>query len=207
MNFSFGVLEYYLIAANIIGFILYGVNMFLYNHTANGQIDAVLTIVSFLGGSLGIVLFILLFDRKSVKENMMSRVFVASLLVIQVVAYLFFKSRHGQELHFAFWEFFAQHKVLTLYLITINIVTLIAFGIDKIRALEKAIKTLENKNSDWIRRIRIITLLGLAFAGGSVGALLAMYAFRHKTKIDYFTVGIPLIMIMQAVVIFYLMNV
>ena len=194
MNFSFGVLEYYLIAANIIGFILYGVNMFLYNHTANGQIDAVLTIASFLGGSLGIVLFILLFDRKSEKENMMSRVFVASILVIQVVAYVFSKGRNGQEIHFAFWKFFAQHKLLIVYLLTINIVTLIAFGIDKINAAEHK------------SRIRIITLLGLAFIGGSVGGLVAMYAFRHKTKIDYFTVGIPLIMIMQAVVIFYLMN-
>ena len=206
MNFSFGVLEYYLIAANIIGFILYGINMFLYNHTANGQIDAVLTIVSLLGGSLGIVLFILLFDRKSVKENMMSRVFVACVLVIQVVAYLFIKSRHGQAIHFAFWEFFAQHKLLIIYLVIINIVTMMAFGIDKIKALEKRVKTLEHKNSDRIVRIRIITLLGLAFAGGSVGALVAMYAFRHKTSKDYFTVGIPLIMIMQTVVIFYLMN-
>ena len=193
-DLSFGVLEYYLVAANIIGFILYGFNMLLYNHTASGQIDAVLTIVSLLGGSLGIVLFILLFDRKSVKENMMSRVFVACVLVIQVVAYLFIKSRHGQEIHFAFWEFFAQHKFLIVYLLTINIVTLIAFGIDKINAAEHK------------SRIRIITLLGLAFIGGSIGGLVAMYAFRHETSKDYFTVGIPLIMIMQAIVIFYLMN-
>lgn len=36
--------------------------------------------------------------------------------------------------------------------------------------------------------------------------LLAMYLLRHKTKKDYFTVGIPLIIMMQIVVIFYLMN-
>ena len=46
----------------------------------------------------------------------------------------------------------------------------------------------------------------LAFIGGSVGALLAMYLLRHKTKKDYFTVGVPLIMIMQVVVLFYAMN-
>ena len=50
-------------------------------------------------------------------------------------------------------------------------------------------------------------MLGLAFIGGSLGGLIAMYAFQHKTKKDYFTVGIPLIMVMQAVVIFYLMNI
>ena len=33
-----------------------------------------------------------------------------------------------------------------------------------------------------------------------------MYAFRHKTKKDYFTVGLPLIMVMQVVVVFYMMN-
>ena len=54
-------------------------------------------------------------------------------------------------------------------------------------------------------RIAIITLLGLAFIGGSIGALIAIYAFNHKTHKDYFTVGVPLI-IMQVVVVFYLMN-
>ena len=46
--------------------------------TADGQIDAVITVVSLLGGSLGIVISILIFDGKSEKGNMMSRVFVAS---------------------------------------------------------------------------------------------------------------------------------
>ena len=190
-----GTLEYYLIAVNILGFILYGINTLLYRHTANGQIDTVLTFTSLLGGSLGMVLCMLLFDRKSVKENMMSRVFIACVLIIQVVAYLFFKGARGQEITFAFWEFFAAHKYLIVYLLAINVVTLITFGIDKLNAVGHR------------RRIRIITLLGLAFLGGSLGGLIAMYAFRHKTKKDYFTVGIPLIMVMQAVLIFYLMNI
>ena len=100
----------------------------------------------------------------------------------------------GQELTFAFWEFFAANKFLIVYLIAINVITLIAFGIDKINAIERR------------GRIRILTLLGLSFIGGSVGGLIAMYAFRHKTKKDYFTVGLPLIMVMQVVVVFYLMN-
>ena len=56
-------------------------------------------------------------------------------------------------------------------------------------------------------RIRIVTLLGLAFVGGSLGSLLAVYLLRHKTKKDYFTIGIPLIIVMQIVVIFYVMNI
>lgn len=73
-------------------------------------------------------------------------------------------------------------------------VTFAVFGLDKIAAIEKR------------SRIRIVTLLGLCFIGGSVGGLGAMYLFHHKTKKDYFTVGVPRIIVMQAVVIFYLMN-
>ena len=55
-------LDYYLIGVNLVGFILYLVNTWMYSHTADKEIDTVLTIVSLLGASLGIVLAILLFD-------------------------------------------------------------------------------------------------------------------------------------------------
>lgn len=189
-----GVAEKYLIIINIIGFVLYLINMLLYNYTAEGNVDKLLTIISLAGGSLGILLAIVLFDRKSVKDNMMSRVFVICLFVIQLVVFLFFKGAHGEKITFAFWEFFAKHKILIIYGVVINFVSFAAFAIDKINACEGR------------SRIRIITLLGLAFAGGSLGAILGMYILRHKTRVDYFTVGVPLIMVMQVVVIFYLMN-
>lgn len=66
----------YLVIINIAGFILYLVNTLLYRMTVDGQIDAVITVVSLLGGSLGIVISIFIFDRKLEKGNMMSRVFV-----------------------------------------------------------------------------------------------------------------------------------
>lgn len=186
--------DYYLIAINAIGFIMYLVNTWLYSHTAEGQIDKALTITSLLGGSLGIVLAILLFDRKAVKDNMMSRVFVTCVLIIQIILFLMLKGHIKDDLTFAFWEFFGAHKILIIYMLVINIVTLIAFAIDKIAALEHR------------SRIRIVTLLGMAFVGGSIGALIAMYAFHHKTKKDYFSTGVPLIMLMQVAVIFYMMN-
>ena len=62
-----GLLEYYLIVVNVIGFILFAVNTWLYSHTADSQIDVVLTITSLLGGSAGILLSILVFDRKAEK--------------------------------------------------------------------------------------------------------------------------------------------
>lgn len=81
-----------------------------------------------------------------------------------------------------------------MYILVINLATFIVYGIDKYNVIE-------NRS-----RIRIVTLVGLAFIGGSIGGLLEMYIFRHKIKRDYFTVGIPLIIVMQIVLIFYLMN-
>ena len=189
-----GFWGYYLISVNVIGFLLYLLNMWLYDHTTEGNVDKLLTMVSLLCGSLGIVIAILLFDRKCVKENMMSRVFVICVFIMQLVVVLFLNGPHGKELTLDFWVFFEKHKILIVYLVIINFVSFATYAIDKIRAIE----------GRW--RIRIVTLLGLAFLGGSVGAISAMYLLRHKTSIDYFTVGVPLIMIMQVVVLFFLMN-
>ncbi len=191
-------INWYLIGINILGFMMYGVNTFLYAHNAKRTVDSLLTIISALGGSIGILLFIVLFDRKTIKGNMMSRVFLLSITVIQIVAYLFLRGFHSDEITFAIWKPFEEHVLLTIYLLAINIVTLIAFGIDKIRAIER---------KKHVQRIRILTLLGLAFAGGSIGALIGMYTFRHKTHKDYFTIGIPLILAMQIIVLFYLANI
>ena len=184
----------YIVIINIIGFLLYLVNTLLYRFTAEGQIDAVLTIVSILGGSLGIVLSILIFDRKAGKGDMMSRVFVACILVIQIILFLVIRGHYANHITLAFWTFFNQHKILVAYLVIINFITFAAFAIDKIAAIERK------------SRIRIVTLLALAFFGGSIGGLIAMYLLRHKTRKDYFTVGIPLIMIMQVVLLLYAMN-
>lgn len=190
-----GWFEYYLIIVNGIGFIVYLINMWLYNHTAEGQVDKLLTILSLLGGSAGILLAILLFDRKPHKENMMSRVFIACVFVIQVIIILMIKGHHADSISFEFWKYFTEYKAFLIYLGIINFVTFAAFAIDKVNAAEHR------------TRIRIVTLLGLSFIGGSLGGLLAMYLLHHKTKKDYFTVGIPLIMIMQVVVAFYILNI
>jgi len=67
--------------------------------------------------------------------------------------------------------------VLWSYLICINIITIAVYGIDKRSAVR----------GKW--RIRVSTLLGLAAAGGSVGALLGMHLFHHKTRKKKFTIG------------------
>lgn len=192
--FELGTLEYYLLTINAIGAMVYLINMLLYRHTANGRIDVIVTIVSLLGGSAGMLLMILLFDRKAVKENMMSRVFIICIFVIQIIILLLYKGHHAEHFTFAFWKFFEKHRILLIYHEIMNLATFIVFAIDKVNA--RAHRS----------RIRIVTLLGLSFAGGAVGGIVAMYLLHHKTQKDYFTVGMPLIIIMQVVVLFYVMN-
>ncbi len=186
--------EKYLVIINIIGFLMYLINMWLYSHTKEGQVDKFLTILSLAGASPGILLAIVLFDKKAHKGTMMSRVFVISVFIIQIILFLMWKGYMNDNITLALWEPFLKHRILLIYFGIINFITFIVFAIDKVNAQEHR------------SRIKIVTLLGLSFIGGSIGALLAIYLLHHKTKKDYFTVGIPIIMIMQVIVLFYLLN-
>ena len=186
--------EKYLVIINIIGFLMYLINMCLYSHTKEGQVDKFLTILSLAGASPGILLAIVLFDKKAHKGTMMSRVFVISVFIIQIILFLMWKGYMNDKITLALWEPFLKRRILLIYFGIINFITFIVFAIDKVNAQEHR------------SRIKIVTLLGLSFIGGSIGALLAIYLLHHKTKKDYFTVGIPIIMIMQVIVLFYLLN-
>lgn len=76
-------------------------------------------------------------------------------------------------------------KALALYLLAVNVLSFLSFGLDKQKAVHGR------------RRIRNRTLLGLALLGGSVGALLGMGLFRHKTRQKPYTLGIPLLLLAQ----------
>ena len=85
-------------------------------------------------------------------------------------------------------------KYLLAYLIIINAVGFALMLIDKQKARRKA----------W--RIPEAVLLGTAVVGGSVGSLLGMDIFRHKTRHTKFTVGIPTIISIQLLlaVVYYI---
>lgn len=78
-----------------------------------------------------------------------------------------------------------------LYLVLINIITFALYAIDKLNA----------KMDSW--RISERMLMLFAVAGGSVGALLGMYICRHKTRKPKFKFGIPVILIIQIVIIYF----
>ena len=79
-------------------------------------------------------------------------------------------------------------KLLLCYLLIINAAGFLLMLVDKWKA----------KKNRW--RVRESTLLLVAALGGSVGSLMGMYAFRHKTKHLKFTLGIPLILAGQCVI-------
>ncbi len=75
--------------------------------------------------------------------------------------------------------------VLLVWLAVINLLTFIVYGADKHRA----------RKGKW--RVPEKTLFLLPLLGGSIGALLGMRVFHHKTKHWYFVWGIPAILLAQ----------
>ena len=85
-------------------------------------------------------------------------------------------------------------NALLYYLIVINVVTFLVYGIDKWKA----------KHRQW--RIPEATLFALAIFGGSLGSVIGMYSFRHKTKHWYFVYGLPAILALQLIIVAYLIG-
>lgn len=76
-------------------------------------------------------------------------------------------------------------KILTVYLLLINLAGLTIMGIDKRRAMKAA----------W--RVPEKTLFLFSLIGGSIGTWAGMYLFHHKTRHWYFVIGMPAILFLQ----------
>ena len=83
-------------------------------------------------------------------------------------------------------------KYLLYYLLIVNAIACLLMLIDKQKA----------RKNKW--RISEATLMFSAILGGSIGALLGMYTFRHKTKHLKFTLGIPAILVLQIFLVIFL---
>lgn len=82
------------------------------------------------------------------------------------------------------------HVVLA-YFITVNVLSLVLFGIDKWKA----------KHDKW--RISEATLLSVTAIGGSIGAWVGMKVWHHKTMHKKFKYGIPLVMVLQLALLLF----
>lgn len=86
-----------------------------------------------------------------------------------------------------------MNQVLLIYLLLINAVGFAIMLVDKQKARKKL----------W--RIPEATLMTVALIGGSVGCLIGMRVFHHKTRKPKFYLGIPAILTLQAAFVFWLL--
>jgi uncharacterized membrane protein YsdA (DUF1294 family) len=93
-----------------------------------------------------------------------------------------------------FVRLFGLMRALLYYLIGINVLTFLVYGLDKWKA----------RRDQW--RIPEATLLMLAVLGGSIGALLGMTVFHHKTRHKKFQIGLPLILLAQILLTYFLLT-
>ena len=84
-------------------------------------------------------------------------------------------------------------KILAVWLVIINLISVIVCIADKSRA----------KRGKW--RVRERTLWLLTLLGGGAGMYLTMRLIRHKTLHKSFMIGIPLIVILQIIAVFYIL--
>lgn len=81
-------------------------------------------------------------------------------------------------------------KFILLYLLLINAVSFVFMRVDKQHAKKKLRRTPER------------TLMLLAMLGGSIGVFVGMYLLRHKTLHRKFTIGVPIIFLVQFFIAF-----
>lgn len=84
--------------------------------------------------------------------------------------------------------------LLTAYFAIINLIGFFIMGLDKRRAVKHAF------------RIPEATLFTIAIIGGSLGSIIGMYYFHHKTRHWYFVYGMPFILLLQIALLFFLYN-
>lgn len=85
-------------------------------------------------------------------------------------------------------------RSLVLYMAALNIVAFLAMGIDKYKA----------QRHKW--RISEASLFVLGLIGGGIGVYVGMGLFHHKTKHLKFTIGIPLVIILNITMLWYLLQ-
>lgn len=85
-------------------------------------------------------------------------------------------------------------QIITVYLVSMNAIGFAIMGIDKYKA----------RKNLW--RIPEATLFIIAIIGGSIGSIIGMYTFRHKTRHLTFVIGMPAILIIQILLIVLLIK-
>jgi len=89
-------------------------------------------------------------------------------------------------------QIYAEHLFLFWYFLVLNLITFFIYGLDKAKSAMGAWRVSERR------------LLALAIIGGSLGAILGMKIFRHKTRKNSFLLTFILILLIQTGLVYFL---
>ena len=84
------------------------------------------------------------------------------------------------------------NTIIAVYILILSLAGFLSMEADKRKAIKHA------------RRIPERVLFLIAILGGSLGSLIGMYVFRHKTKHWYFVIGMPVILVLQIIILLLL---
>ena len=82
-------------------------------------------------------------------------------------------------------------RLLLAYLVFMNAAAFVMYGTDKYKAKKQAWRIPEN------------ALLMSAVCGGAYGAYLGMHVFHHKTKKPRFFIGVPVMLLLHLVILYF----
>lgn len=188
MHIELTYLQMYLLGVNIFIFLLCCIFKLIKGYV---PFNIFFQLLILCGGVIGSLLYILLFEWKTKKENIYLKIFTICIFFIEaLVIYIYRKPMTTYNIP-DFNQLLIQYKYVFYYLIGINLITLLFYGFDKYQAIKQK------------SRIRITFLILLVVIGGGMGAMIGIYGFHHKTNKKYFTSGVPLIMFTELLFITY----
>lgn len=183
----------YLLTVNAVAFLAFTIDFLIYKFAGRELVDhRVLSLFAVVGGGMGMLLAFLLWDRRVVKDNVARR-FIAVLGVIVwtlVTLCIYGVVRFDVKALLAPPDL-ASLTSVGIYVLTMSAVTFCVFVYDKWQA----------EHGGW--RVREFVLLMLSLLGGALGGLLAMHLVRHKTRVYYFSWGLPIMIILQVGLVVY----
>lgn len=184
-----GPVQLYLLAVNAVAF---GVTWLCCRRDGVGSSVAP-GLLAAAGGAVGSLAGLLVWGGRLRKANVATRVAAVYFLLAWVLVLTnvywrpFSLAQLVASLH-------ASHLPLVIYLAGVNLVTMVLFAVDKIRA----------KRGEW--RVPEATLLILCLAGGAPAGMLTMAIARHKIRTWYFSWGVPAMLVLDAAIVAYLMQ-
>lgn len=190
----------YLAAINVATFALMALDRWLCGRRGTDEAlsRTALTLLMFAGGAAGGVLAFLLLDRHTNKRNSAWHIFslIALLGWVLVLVALYVAPLDPTALRAALGR---DHTALLAWLGGASAVTFLTFVVDKLIAIW-------NGRGHDVARVPEMALLLLALVGGAPGGLLAMLVARHKVRKPAFAAGLPMMLVLQAVAVAYLLQ-